>query len=44
MPEIDDIQLMALIEECAGKYQNSYLDEVSKMTEIVDPQNTIKTI
>jgi len=43
MPELDDTQLKALIEDCAGKYMASYLDEVTKMTEIKDPATSIIT-
>jgi hypothetical protein len=43
MPFLDEHQLSQLIVQCAPRYQTSYTDELAKMTEIVDPQNTIKT-
>ena len=43
MPFMDERQLEALIMQCGPRYQNSYMDEMTKMTEIVDPEKTIKT-
>lgn len=43
LPFFDEKQLDQLLLACGHRYQSSYIDEIKKMTEIVDKENTIKT-
>ena len=42
LPRIDTKNLQDILSYYALKYQSTYMSEVQKMTEIVDPDNTIK--